>query len=249
MKKRIIVLCLLFLIINICNAEKIKIYVFYTPSHEELFFEWFLPTLQDDFDIVVERYAQECLSGKFMREGWIDTMLRKVDLIIRAIYENWGKIFIHSDVDVQFFKGFQKEILSLMKDYDMIIQKDNPSGQVCAGFFISRGNEKTLNLWKTIRKSMIRNPSRHDQNVLNDIIRGSNSIGISWDYLPITFFSGGTLTGKYWQPGKKIKIPKNIILHHANWTQGVKNKIAQLKFVRNLVNYNEEQREIVRYGF
>jgi len=30
-------------------------------------------------------------------------------------------------------------------------------------------------------------------------------------------------------------VPKDIVMHHANWTVGIKNKIAQLEYLRDIV--------------
>jgi hypothetical protein len=53
--------------------------------------------------------------------------------------------------------------------------------------------------------------------------------------LPPTFFGGGTFSGKTWKQGDKIPVPPNPIMHHANFTVGVENKVAQLKYVRDIV--------------
>jgi hypothetical protein len=53
--------------------------------------------------------------------------------------------------------------------------------------------------------------------------------------LPDTFLSGGTLTGKRWNPGDYLQLLDGIYMHHANWTIGVENKITQLKYVKALV--------------
>ncbi|HEV2916851.1 MAG TPA: hypothetical protein VGW78_03830, partial [Candidatus Babeliales bacterium] len=144
MKKCIIFLMLCFL--NITAQDKIKLYALYTPSHEILKDDFFLPSMQDDFDIIFEFCEQTCPSAQFMSEGWTDTTIRKVDLIIRAIQENWGSIFIFSDVDIQFFAPVQEKILTLMEGKDLVIQKNSPNGVLCTGFFACRGNEKTLQL-------------------------------------------------------------------------------------------------------
>jgi len=220
------------------SYEKMKIYALYTPSHEVLKDKFFLPSIQDDFDIVLEFCDQTCPSAKFMSEGWTETTIRKVDLIIRAIKENWGSIFIFSDVDIQFFCPIQNTILMYMHDKDMVIQKNSPSGVLCSGFFACRGNEKTLQLWTDVKKTMEQSGSYSDQNSLNHCIKRhskKNPYNISWGYLPETFFGGGTLTGCFWNVGMSLPIPHDIMMHHANWTKGIKNKIAQLVYVRNTV--------------
>ncbi len=221
----------------ICQ-NKIKLYALYTPSHRVLKDSYFLPSIQDNFDIICETAEQKCSSARFMDAGWTETTTAKVDLIIRAIHENWGKIFIFSDVDIQFFCPIQETILSLMNDNDLIIQKNSPNGVLCSGFFACKANEKTLALWTDVKKIMEKNPSKSDQISLNQCIkrRGKkNPYAIKWDYLPDTFFGGGTLTGHEWHPGKRLPIPENIMMHHANWTKGIHNKIAQLIYVKQTV--------------
>jgi hypothetical protein len=215
-----------------------KLYALYTPSHELLKNTFFLPSIQDDFDIVLEFCDQTCSSAKFMGDGWTETTQRKVDLIIRAIKENWGSIFIFSDVDIQFFAPIQNTILMYMHDKDMVMQKNTPSGVLCTGFFSCRGNEKTLQLWTDVKKAMEEDKSSSDQISLNRCIKRNskkNPYNLSWGYLPNSFFGGGTLTGCEWNPGMLLPIPDDIVMHHANWTKGIKNKVAQLEYVRNAV--------------
>lgn len=215
--------------------DKVKIYAIYTPSHRILVDQWFLPSIDNnaDFDIVLECHKQECETGKYMQNGWLDTMHHKVDVIIRGIQENQGSFFIHSDVDVQFFDLKKTDLISYMQQYDLVIQKNDPKGVGCAGFFVIRANDKTLRLFQEIKKYM-QKTGDHDQNALNYLLK-ENRLGISWRLLPDEYFGGGTYTGKNWNPGKELKIPKNIKVHHANWTMGVENKIAQLMYVRNHV--------------
>lgn len=210
-------------------------YALYTPSHEVLKDTFFLPSIQDDFEVICEFCEQTCKSAKFMSDGWTKTTMRKVDLIIRAIKENWGGIFIFSDVDIQFFAPIQEYILELMQGKDIIMQRNNPEGVLCTGFFVCRANEKTLKLWKDVKKTMQKKRLNSDQISFNQCIKKrskKNPYGLVWDYLPDCFFGAGTLTGHLWKKGQKLPIPPDIVLHHANWTQGIENKIAQLEYVR-----------------
>lgn len=223
-------------------GKKQTLVVFYTPSHQVFLADWFLPSLQDDFNLVIECHDQVCQTGDFMNEGWIETMLHKVDLIIRGVKEVWGGVFIHADVDIQFFRPIGAAIARLMDGNDMVIQKDHPSGRSCAGFFACRGNEKTLALWQEIRRRlsdrdyMQANQETQDQHELNSLTIDSNPFDIKWTFLPDTFLGGGTLAGKLWSSGDPLQVPEGVYLHHANWTVGVENKIAQLKYVKALVD-------------
>jgi len=226
---------------TVITAEKIKLYAIYTPSHEILKNNYFLPSIQDDFELIIEECEQTCPSATFLSTGWTDTTIKKIDLILRAIEENWGNIFIFSDVDIQFFGPIEKIITHLMKNNDLVIQKNSPDGVLCTGFFACRANEKTRALWQDVKKIMEHDKTYSDQKTLNKCIKRhskKNPYNITWDYLPVTFFGGGTLTGYrgyIWTPGKKLPIPTDIIMHHANWTRGIKNKIAQLEYVKQHV--------------
>lgn len=224
-----------------CQQEKIKIYALYSDSHATLVDNWFFPSLEEINDplleLVLEKVDQECTSGNFMEQGWTNAMISKVDLIIWAIERTIkevgpNQIFIYADVDIQFFEPFAHIILNLMKDNDMIIQRDSPQGVACAGFFACRANEKTLALWKAIRSDMMSGKEKEDQNTMNKYLK-KGTFKIKWALLPAKFYSGGTLTGKYWNPGTVLRFPNEpLILHHANWTKGLQNKIAQLRYVK-----------------
>ncbi len=241
-----------------------KLYVFYTPSHEIFFREWFLPSLKEDYELIVKRHSQASPSAHYMEQGWIETMRAKVNLIIEGIQSNMGEVIVHSDVDVQFLKPMKTILQELIKGRDLIIQRDSPEGIVCAGFFACKANVKMLRLWMDIKENLGKN-NRNDQDLLNDYLevcpkgwmartllglnqeflgkilrkvvfslplRPKNSYGIRWAYLPDEFMSGGALTGKIWRPGMVLPVPQKVILHHANWTMGVENKLAQLQYVR-----------------
>ncbi len=238
MKKNLIILLLYFLFsyqyVSTQETEAtIKLYALYTPSHKILLDEWFLPSIQDDYEVILDYHDQECRTGTFMQTGWTKTTRRKVDFIIQAVKDNIGKIFVFSDVDIQFFGKTKDIILKLIKDKDMVIQRNDPSGRMaCSGFFACRGNKRTLKLWQDVKAYMIKS-GKSDQAALNYVLRKTPSV--VWNFLPVKFFGGGTLTGRIWEPRQKLPIPDDIIMHHANWTTGINNKIAQLRYVRDYV--------------
>jgi len=219
------------------SSTPIRLYALYTPSHEEMFKNFFLPSLQDDFELVVVNEEQTCRTARFMSDGWTDTTIKKVRLIIRAIEENWGNFFLFSDVDIQFFAPMRGVVTQLMESYDIAIQRNNPEGAFCSGFFVCRANEKTLALWRDVLEYMEKHHEKSDQITLNKHLpkKEKNKYNIRWCYLPNSFFGGGTFNGKLWKPGMKLPLPKHPIMHHANYTEGVKNKMKQLCAVRNAI--------------
>lgn len=218
--------------------RRMRLYTFYTPSHQRLKDEWFFPSLKDDYEVIVDFYPQECPTAHFNDPGWMKTMTRKIDLIIRAIRENPGRIFIHSDIDVQFLRPTQSILLDLMEDKDALFQKDfpGPRGALCAGFFVAKGKEEFLRLWLDIKRMCQKFPELTDQDALNSLLRDTRSYKIDWAYLPDSFFTPGNLPsnrGKgIWKPGCDFVIPEDVLMHHANWTEGVEHKLAQCQYVR-----------------
>ena len=154
-----------------------KLYTFYTPSHETLYRKWFLPTLQDDFEVRAVRYEQVDGGEQYGTSAFNTTMLHKVDLILEAIRENWGKIFVYADVDIQFFAPIEEDVIKLMEGYDMVIQKNSWwRGEVCAGFFAAVGNERTRKLWEDVRARLIDQETKHDQHILNELLVDTPSL-------------------------------------------------------------------------
>ena len=97
---------------------------------------------------------------------------------------------------------------------------------------------------------MSNNQRLDDQGPLNVLL---DSFDIKIKGLPNVFFNPGLnlliKSGEYkndykelckrclWQLGDEVKVPADVILHHANWTIGMDNKIKQLEYVKSLVSF------------
>lgn len=211
-----------------------RLYFVTSPSHRVLRDEWFIPTLRDDFDLVEAEVPQDCQTGEYMTDGWAEAMIRKCDLVLKAIRENEEKVFLYSDVDVQFFDRTEQSIRSIVAGHDLLIQRNDPSGKPCPGFFACVGNERTKKLWTDVRGAIASGAFPCDQTAIHHLLRqGADSI--RWSLLPDVFFCGGLLTGRRWSPGTPLAVPDGMLLHHANWTVGMEGKLAQLAHVRAIV--------------
>lgn len=247
MKHSIVLLKVAAIIIAIYSpiiSHSLKLYSFYTPSHTVFKNDWFLPSLQDSFELIIKFYPQECTQAQWMKPGWTTTTLHKIDMILEAIEDNWEDVFIYSDIDIQFFEPMQDIIEKAIQGKDLLFQRHNPQGSVCSGFFVCRANTKTRQLFLDVQKMMRENIKWSDQPTINRcLITHKNPYGIIWDYLPVTFFGGGTIDAskKAWRPGAPLTIPEGIVLHHANCTRGIANKIAQLEYVRYEVNQRKNR--------
>lgn len=238
-----------------------KLYTFYTPSHEELLQEWVLPYLPADLEPVVKNYDQVGpIKEQFGTESFNRTTMFKAELILEAICENPGEVFLYADVDVQFFAPVSELIIKTIKNKDMSIQRDSIMGDCCTGIIAIRGNEANKNLWENIRHELKVKNDRNDQQVFNDemlyemrsarLVRRfgldkyvpiPNKYQIKWNYLPEQFFTYGFCRDKWWSVEDDVyPLPKDIVMHHANYCIGVEEKIKQLRHVRKLVEANRK---------
>jgi hypothetical protein len=246
----------------------VRIYTLCTSSHSVFRDEWFLPTvsaLQDKFELMVTADSSLPDGAIYGTKDFNRLMKTKVDLLVDAIRDCWGQVFIYSDSDVQFFRPILEDVVQLIGDKDLLVQRDSPQGHLCAGFMILRADWPLLNLFQEIKQKLALNSLIDDQAALNielmkDGVGGdaqgmpydqlvtvayhrageaykelphiANRFGVRWNYLPSSFFGGGTESGKAWKPGDEIALPDDAAMHHANWTEGNENKIAQLRYVR-----------------
>ncbi len=237
-----------------------KIYCYYTAAYQDLFDQWFGPSAARDYEVVVRRDA-DADPVDYGQQGWQSIMQRKVDFILEAVRDSWNEPFVFSDPDVQFLGASRAQVSRLIRDKDLLFQRDAPGRQwLCAGFFVCRGNARTLRFWQAVRAQMGETEDApDDQDCVRAILVDSSidrlhdpdrshrmSAGLSrhrvnrfrlrWDYLPVAFFGGGTLTGVPWHPGMPLPVPDSALMHHANYTVGLANKVAQLRYVRDVVD-------------
>ena len=193
-----------------------RLYTCYSPSHEKMYQDYFLPSLVDgEYDLVVKKLDQTCPTGEFETEGWNVCTRNKILLYKQAVKENWGRSFVWADVDLQFF-GPTKEILRQeLGYYDLAAQSEYPHGkdfELCAGLFIAKGNAHTMKLFQTMLDCY--EGERDDQSSMNrhrDIVK--------WKLLP----------DRFWCKNLSVTPPDNMLVHHANWIRGVQNKLDALE--------------------
>jgi len=209
-------------------SEQINIHCFFTTAYQVLVDEWFLPSVSEYKPVLMVGDGRGMTGAASYRDRhWGEITREKMDAIIAAIWQNWGRVFIFADPDIQFFRESWEGIAAALEGRDIVFQKDSPRGIACTGFFACRGNEKVLRFWL---KARALHPD--DQIAANRLLR-RRDCDVRWGFLPDTFMSGGTLTGKLWAPGMALPLPEGMVLHHANWTIGLPNKLAQLRYVRD----------------
>jgi MoaA/NifB/PqqE/SkfB family radical SAM enzyme len=208
-----------------------KLITTYSASHERLYSEWFLASMQDDYEVQSLR-SDASGTGAFMSADWTEAVLFKAQAIIDAIRRHWDELLVYSDVDVCFYAATRQLIVQALGERDIALQLDEPAGDYCSGFFAMRANQRTLALWQEVAKAIPR--QRRDQLAFNRIARAIPSLKCG--YLPLRFFGTGTFSGHEWSPGMPFYIPLRPVMYHANWIVGVDNKLEALRQADRIIS-------------
>lgn len=215
----------------------IKFCTFFSESHK-VFYKLFMNSFpyENDVDLIVRYLPQEC-SGNYNQDDWNLTMKKKVKFIVDYLSTlKDGEYLIHSDIDVVFYKPFKNNILDLIKTSNNDILFQNDGCALCMGFFVCNNNPEILKLMTYIYENL--DNFENDQVALNVLIRNTN---IKFGVLPLNYYCFGPLNKmNNWNPNYKeeIFVPSDIILHHANWTIGVENKLKLIQTIKKKLNEN-----------
>lgn len=220
-----------------------KLVTFYSDSHSDLYFKYFLPSVEihaSEFKLCTKKIEQISPTGVWASKNFNIVMLEKIRWIIDNIDASEDQNFlVYADCDVQFFNRIDTEDLL---DFDIKFQKDYYEDNVCAGFFICRQNEKVKSFFRDVEfelhKQISGGSNIDDQEVINRFLRKNS------DYKP-EFRFGLLPPDKYWTvanstqgniwTGQSFFCPDNIVMHHANFTIGLDNKMKLLDSVRQTV--------------
>lgn len=223
-----------------------KLYSFYTPSHKVLFENFLLPTAKQEYEVVSKFFdSQICKSAEFQSSGWRETQYNKVLFWMSAIQDNMGDLIVCSDVDVQFLGSSKSLIQNISGRNDLVFQKNNVSGDICSGFFVCRCSYKTYNFFEIVAKrlkAIMHLDGGGEQYVIHELLKEG------WHGLRI----GRLDRSKFWCPGKhyedlkSLNISTDMIVHHANWTKGIDNKIEQLQYLKSFVLQSESPYEPIQ---
>lgn len=205
-----------------------KIYSCFTPSHEILYRDYFLPSLPKDFEPHVSRIDISG-SGDFGTADFVRALEAKLEMVLESIADNAGSAIVWSDVDIVFTRESVPQIHDLLKDRDTDIwlQKEMPGDdrEANVGLILMRCNASVEMLYRETLALMRSTPGYHDQHAMNEIL--NSGADISWGYLPYQFAA----RSHGWPP------KQDIFAYHANCTIGadsVGQKIRQLAEVRKL---------------
>lgn len=208
-----------------------KIITFYSDSHYEMYNDFFLESYNKhlrEHTLITKKIEQISQTGEYESSGFDNVMLEKIKFIIENIDLNDPSLLVYADCDVQFFNNFKIDL----GDNDILFQNDYNS--YCAGFFVTKQTQNVLDFFLDVKQRFINlmNGIIHDQVVINLMFsEGYNHI--KKDFLPSDkFWTVAFSTNGYHWNGQDINVPDDIVMHHANFTIGISNKIKLLKLVK-----------------
>jgi hypothetical protein len=209
-----------------------KLYCFYTTSHNILYEEWLKPSASREYLVIPKEHPQLSQNGSYSDSGWVETQYQKVLFWIECVEENLGDVIVCSDVDVQFFGATKELLIECLGDRDICFQQNDEHKSICSGFFICRCSRNTLDFLKIIANRLKRKfgkSSSGEQVEINKLLSEKWYKNLQWSLLP---------RNKFWNHGsaydsvEDLNPPKYLLVHHANWCSGVEAKIDQLEFIK-----------------
>jgi hypothetical protein len=202
------------------------IYACYSDSHLELVREHLLPSIPIGFDLFLRKTPQSCPSGTFLQVGWETAMQDKVNWILWAI-EREREPFVLCDVDLRFYAFKPEDVENDLGDSSIAYQLDDPvTGFPCAGFALIRPCAETHLLYSKVLAGLKDCPG--EQISLTGKALPEMSLHPSFHFKTLD-------PVRYWN--RRVELDKNkIVVHHANWITGVREKRDALQLVQFIMN-------------
>ena len=201
-----------------------KICCCYTPAHEGLFRDYFLPSLPDGLSLEPHR-LEIGGGGDFLSPEFLQCIRRKITLIRQSLLANSGAVILWSDVDIVFQKDVSRVIQAAFTadpDLRLLWQREaRRLPDVNTGFFAVLCRPETEEFFARVEARLAAEPGKNEQAVVNDLLLRDGD-PLRWDYLPWSFYA----RTHGWPP------PRETHLYHANYTKGrdaVGQKIAQFE--------------------
>jgi hypothetical protein len=202
-----------------------KLITCYSDSHESMFDKYFLPSFNShlsNYELKVKKLKQISSTGNYGSRDFNLTCKEKIRWILENFEIDSKEEVVYSDCDVQFFGKLDY----FLGNNDILFQYDY--NRYCTGFFIFKQTKTVLDFLLSVEK--MTSSGMDDETASDGILKNHKIVcGI----LPKEkYWTIGSITkGNVWT-GQKFDCPKEIIMHHANWTVGIPNKLLLLEIVK-----------------
>ncbi|MEP2777040.1 MAG: putative nucleotide-diphospho-sugar transferase [Luteolibacter sp.] len=202
-----------------------KFYCTYTPAHEVLYRDWFLPSVPEGVEVVAIP-SDISGSGDFLSEEFLRCIRAKVSMIVDSIDQNHGEWITWTDIDILLFPNLAERLGTIIANAGnkcLFFQMETKrEGEVNTGFILIRCGEETAAFFREVGARLEREKGKNEQAVENEMLR--EGAAPAWGYLPVDFVA----RTHGWPP------PREMAIYHANYTlgpDGVGQKIRQFRHV------------------
>ena len=193
-----------------------------STAHDVLYRRYFLPGLPAGMRVVERDLGTNVSDGSFLSPEWQDAMCAKVRHALEFCGNaGEGDVFLVSDVDVQFFPAFEvRQFLDYFRSLgcDMAFQRERFRGddcEMCCGFYVAANTPAVRALLAEALQKLTEAEYKNEQVVVNGILREGR-------------VAHAALDGRFYARTHGFPPPRDIWMHHANWTGTVPEKIRQL---------------------
>jgi len=200
---------------------KIKAYTVVSPSHRKLLEKYLLPSWPHNanMDFTIQYIEQLCPTATFYKDGWHQTMDKKVDCFIEGIEKlKENEIFMFIDNDIVIYNDFYDDILNEISDCEIVFQND-VGGGCNTGFFAAKKTPNVLNLIKATKKYL--NKFDSEQVAITEFCLNQAKYfelkDLKWKLLPLEKYWTYGVYRKTWNGSDEFIVPENIYMHHGNW--------------------------------
>jgi len=197
-----------------------------TPSHQRLYREFFLKNLPADAT-VLEKHLLTSGDGGYLSTDWQDGVTAKLRWALEHLSNTEpGALFVLSDIDILLYPSLsmtelEQEIMT--PNLDIVFQRETSAPdchEANTGFYIARNCPYVRNLLTTALEVCDRSETKNDQTAINSLLAPAD-FNIRWGLLPT----------RYYARSQGYPPPRSIVLHHANCTDSVAQKVSQLRRV------------------
>lgn len=206
-----------------------KLFTYYTDSHAYLYENFLKKTVNkfNEYELISEKGNQYCEDGSFNSKNFGKTTFEKIKFVLDSNEWESNDITIFTDADVVFLKNTKEFFQNEIENLDMVFQNDNWTCNT--GVYIFKRNNNVKQLLENILS--IQNVGFHNEQVaLNSIIRDHN---IKYKLFDERIWNVNFQGLCPWDGNELINFPDNILMFHANYMVGVKNKINALSLAYN----------------
>lgn len=207
-----------------------KVVCLYSPSHERMLNEYFLPSFPKDDRLELKIIPAPQLAGDkptFNSPEWKSFMHIKAKVLrdeLLSLPENDFYIFI--DVDIILVNNFHDYIVKQMEGLDLLAQSDSPNPaflNVCTGIIALRNTQATRNLMRAMTEFL--DKFNNEQEAVTYFVqnhkRFEELLNLRWKLIPFNVaYTYGSIAGKVWAGNdENFTLPskETLLFLHANY--------------------------------